>query len=306
MAEYLLHAYANLGKSTSTLPPSDEVTPEDIAQFIENFGDSRFLRNGPLSYKLLTREVADEQLRESYRLLDKTHEESDNRESHLSPDDPSTEETEIVDIVERGADDILSQGISAGVGLAAKAARSILPFGGPFSLPRAIVIGCLAQGLKTFDFNRKEYHHKTVSVVKNSRSTASKKKESPRQSSIADISQSIREHVKQVRIFLDACIQGRLPNDFIRKALVRAGQFGYLTIEPCGWTPKLGMVAGFPMPLEDFVEIKGILLPLFNKDNLTFEFTKKCVVCGRYYEAKGPKAIFCSAACRSRYRRKQQ
>lgn len=57
------------------------------------------------------------------------------------------------------------------------------------------------------------------------------------------------------------------------------------------------------LPIEDMVEIHGILIPLHNpKSDLKLEYTKKCKVCGKIYQAKGQKAIYCSERCRSQAR----
>lgn len=118
--------------------------------------------------------------------------------------------------------------------------------------------------------------------------------------------------VVQVRLrkFLDSCIEGSLPfldvveifNDFQKKK--------YITLGPAAKSPwwcvvefadcvRLGNV-----PLGDLINAFGILHPVLAKGEspIKFEWTKKCVSCGRYYQAKGPKAVFCGETCRSRAR----
>lgn len=65
---------------------------------------------------------------------------------------------------------------------------------------------------------------------------------------------------------------------------------------------KLGEI-----PFEDFIYLFGFLLPSLSKNApIDFSNTKICAECGKFYQAKGKKALYCSERCRSRARAKNK
>lgn len=116
-------------------------------------------------------------------------------------------------------------------------------------------------------------------------------------------------HVQKVARFLDLVMEnGRGLLFYSQEIFKRAARAEAITTQidlSSHWQGRLGLsqLGLSKMTLEDLVEIYGILLPLFDPESdLRFEFTKKCSVCGNYYQAKGLKAIYCSEKCRTRER----
>lgn len=125
------------------------------------------------------------------------------------------------------------------------------------------------------------------------------------------------EDLKSIKItqtgiqkFLDACIDGQMPFFEILKFYKQCERKNYLTVNPLQgdmWHihPTISDAVKFAkIPLTDYIYIRGILLPTFGgkHDPIQFAWTKRCQSCGKYFQAKGPKTIFCSETCRSRVR----
>lgn len=123
---------------------------------------------------------------------------------------------------------------------------------------------------------------------------------------------SLLSHVNEMRRFMDNVRDNgkgllSLPQEIFKRAVAK-GVISSLPIAKDGWHHRIGL--GMPIqadvPIEDLVEIIGILLPLHDPySDVRFEYTKKCVICGKFYQAKGSKAIYCSERCRSRARNQQ-
>lgn len=123
--------------------------------------------------------------------------------------------------------------------------------------------------------------------------------------------QLLAVHTGEIRQFLDTVMEnGR--GLLFRPAEIfkRAAAYGVVVSAPANgdrWHQQIDLAVGVldRIAIEDLVEIVGILLPLHDPgSDLKFEDTKKCVECGAFYQAKGPKAIYCSEKCRSRARKK--
>lgn len=97
----------------------------------------------------------------------------------------------------------------------------------------------------------------------------------------------------------------------LRHSFRKAADLGILTPQPIpgdGYHYRIGLSESpaKEATVEDLVEITGFLLPSLDlSSDVRFEYTKKCTICGNYYQAKGAKAVFCSEKCRSRKRFKK-
>jgi hypothetical protein len=93
--------------------------------------------------------------------------------------------------------------------------------------------------------------------------------------------------------------------------LTMACKTGYIYIEQSKKLEKFNIGFNFHINMDikqvsfrDFILITGILLPMFHdKSEIKLRYTKKCITCGKFYQAKGKKAFWCSERCRSQYRR---
>ncbi len=117
-------------------------------------------------------------------------------------------------------------------------------------------------------------------------------------------------HISQIKEVLDQCQNGILPLPYIQKCLERASVLNVLVLRPDGWRPRIDINSntqlGLDLDITDYIDIAGLLLPSITKNETILEYTKKCLNCGTYYQAKGSKAVFCREACRSSYRRKKK
>lgn len=116
-------------------------------------------------------------------------------------------------------------------------------------------------------------------------------------------------HVAEMRSFLDSVMEnGRGLMFKPQEIFKRAAKSEAITTQidfSTQWKCRIGIsqLGLANIPIEDLIEIYGILLPLFDPySGIRFEYTKKCAMCGSYYQAKGPKAIYCSEKCRTRAR----
>lgn len=129
---------------------------------------------------------------------------------------------------------------------------------------------------------------------------------------VMDANEFVRlaNHINEINERLEACQHNPFAlANFIPDVFKKAVEMGAITSAPIpGHTWHYGIVISAPIlerriPIEDLVEIVGLLIPLhaLNSD-LKLEYTKKCLVCGDFYQAKGEKALYCSERCRSRAR----
>ena len=115
------------------------------------------------------------------------------------------------------------------------------------------------------------------------------------------------DEMKEVTTKAETLIEA-LP--YIQKCLERASVLNVLVLRPDGWRPRIDINSntqlGLDLDITDYIDIAGLLLPSITKNETILEYTKKCLNCGTYYQAKGSKAVFCREACRSSYRRKKK
>lgn len=117
-------------------------------------------------------------------------------------------------------------------------------------------------------------------------------------------------HINAINEFLKNCLQNPVGlSSFIPTLFRKAVEAGAITSGPISndnWHMQIMVstpIIERTLPVEDLVEIMGLLIPLHDlNSNLKLEYTKKCVLCGKFYQAKGKKAIYCSEKCRSRAR----
>jgi len=116
----------------------------------------------------------------------------------------------------------------------------------------------------------------------------------------------INRDIVRKRQILDDCIRGVPPFAIMQSCLKLAVETGVVTCEPLsdGWNYRLQFTQNLAvLAVEDYMAITGIFLPMmFSKSEIQLRHTKKCLICGRYYQAKGDKAVYCSERCRSRAR----
>lgn len=119
-------------------------------------------------------------------------------------------------------------------------------------------------------------------------------------------------HAREFEKFLDnTMVMPAALQNFPQMIFKNAVESSLLVCLPThdGWKCQIGLVQPMPeiVTLEDLLEIWGILLPLNDPNSdVKFEHTKKCVVCGKYYQAKGAKAIYCSERCRGQARNQKR
>lgn len=124
------------------------------------------------------------------------------------------------------------------------------------------------------------------------------------------ICEKINSHIDEIRGVLDVCINGGFPYQFINKYFLRAKELDSFSMCWKQWDSRIGLsqdtLDGLDLDINDFVDIVGVLGPSITITDTKLEYSKKCLNCGTYYQEKGAKAVFCSEACRSSYRRKMK
>lgn len=120
-------------------------------------------------------------------------------------------------------------------------------------------------------------------------------------------------HAEKMGRFLGNLIDNGVSLMFIQQEIFkRAVQLNAIVSNPIpgdSWHFRIEIAQPMPesLTLEDLIEIRGILLPVHDlQSNVRFDYTKKCVVCGKYYQAKGKKAIYCSERCRAHVRNQKK
>lgn len=114
-------------------------------------------------------------------------------------------------------------------------------------------------------------------------------------------------HVAEIRGLLEKCTQSYWNlSVYVGQIFKKAAASGAIIstqIKTDSWHHQIELarpINRLGFPVEDIVEIMGILEPVHNKlSDVKFEYTKKCLVCGSFYQAKGKKALYCSEKCRS-------
>ncbi len=119
---------------------------------------------------------------------------------------------------------------------------------------------------------------------------------------------SVEKKAQFARLFLEKCSKGEVPYLEITCIFQKCQRQNFLTIAPLkddAWKFQV-CLAGAPeqgnITFEDAVDLFGILVPALGSSPVHFEWTKKCKNCGKFFQAKGPKTVFCSETCRSRAR----
>ena len=124
------------------------------------------------------------------------------------------------------------------------------------------------------------------------------------------ICKNINLHILKIREVLEQCGEGFIPYSYINNCFERIKKLDLFSIRWQQWNSFIGLdknaIDGTDLDITDYVDFTGLLQSVLTKDDTKLEYSKKCLNCGTYYQAKGAKAVFCSEACRSSYRRKMK
>lgn len=126
----------------------------------------------------------------------------------------------------------------------------------------------------------------------------------------SEICNKIDSHIVQIQKILDEYVVGNLPHKYLYMCYKKAKKLDCISFKVRKWDSFIGLDTnvqkGLDLDIDDFIDLTGLLLPTLQGGEVKLEHTKKCKNCGTYYQAKGEKAVFCSEACRSSYRRKMK
>ena len=114
-------------------------------------------------------------------------------------------------------------------------------------------------------------------------------------------------HCLRMRGVLDACIEGIPPFTSMNSLMKSLCKFSVLTVtpgsDPWHYTFVLNSnIDDGQLPIDVYIGAKGIFFPSIMKTEINLKNTRKCVVCGQYYQARGATIVHCSETCRSRDR----
>ena len=117
----------------------------------------------------------------------------------------------------------------------------------------------------------------------------------------------VENHCLRMRGVLDACIEGIPPFTSMNGLMKSLCKFSVLTVtpgsDPWHYTFVLNSnIDDGQLPIDVYIGAKGIFFPSIMKTEINLKNTRKCVVCGQYYQARGATIIHCSETCRSRDR----
>ena len=118
---------------------------------------------------------------------------------------------------------------------------------------------------------------------------------------------AVEEHCSQIRKDLDDCIKG-IPPLIRMNGLIKFLCNENVIIVNSGSDPWRYSFILSPdienghLPIKVYIEAKGIFFPSIMKTEINLKNTRKCVVCGQYYQARGATIVHCSETCRSRDR----
>ena len=129
----------------------------------------------------------------------------------------------------------------------------------------------------------------------------------PGQYAFEKVIKAIEKHCCKIRTILDQCIIGIPPKMVVSKILknlIRTNVLGVIPTQVDAWHFSMTASTGgqLQLPLDLYVEMEGILLPSFKKSSIMLKHTRKCCVCGNYYQARGATVVHCSKTCRSQDR----
>ena len=130
----------------------------------------------------------------------------------------------------------------------------------------------------------------------------------PGQYEFGKVITAIEKHCCKMRTLLDQCILGIPPKLMVSQILRDLIRMNVLNVTPTqedAWRFSItAMLASNHscLPLDLYIDLKGILLHSFEKTPLMLKHTRKCCVCGNYYQARGATIVHCSETCRSRDR----
>jgi len=118
----------------------------------------------------------------------------------------------------------------------------------------------------------------------------------------------------QIRIieFLEACVYGEVHVDIFTDFLhvySHIKDFAFVLENKdlrIGLNPQLSRKIPEQISIPHHVTRECIISPILSGVGEQLLWTKKCQVCGEYYQAKGSKAVFCSNICRMADRRRRE
>ena len=118
---------------------------------------------------------------------------------------------------------------------------------------------------------------------------------------------AVEGHCSRMRGVLDACIDGIPPFTSMDGLMKSLCQYSVLTVNPGSdpWHYTFVFNSNIDdghLPIEVYIGAKGIFFPSIMKTEINLKNTRKCVVCGQYYQARGATIVHCSETCRSRDR----
>lgn len=155
---------------------------------------------------------------------------------------------------------------------------------------------------EALDYYKKDYPHGNPLVIE------ARKEEDLRLITLDDYDKLTLHAEKMRKVLGNMRDNGISLYIFQQKVFKMAVELNAIVSNPIpgdSWHFRIEMASPMPenVALEDLIEIRGILLPVHDpQSDVRFEYTKKCVVCGKYYQAKGQKAIYCSERCRAHVR----
>ena len=117
----------------------------------------------------------------------------------------------------------------------------------------------------------------------------------------------VEDHCLRTRGVLDACIEGIPPFTSMNGLMKSLCEFSVLTANPGNdpWHYTFALNSNIDdghLPIDVYIDAKGIFFPSIMKTEINLKNTRKCVVCGQYYQARGATIVHCSETCRSRDR----
>ena len=118
---------------------------------------------------------------------------------------------------------------------------------------------------------------------------------------------AVEEHCSLIRKDLDSYIKG-IPPLIRMNALIKSlCNDGVIIVnsgsDPWRYTFFLNPdIEDGHLPIKVYIDAKGIFFPSIMKTEINLKNTRKCVVCGQYYQARGATIVHCSETCRSRDR----
>lgn len=117
------------------------------------------------------------------------------------------------------------------------------------------------------------------------------------------IFKALEESQKDYEAFIGMCSLGNLDLGFVNSRIVAMSKNERkfdIKFQPgeTTWSPYLWLFPQNIRSIEEYIDIYGIVFPLYRGEGEMFSLTKVCRHCGKYFFAKTKRAEFCSDQCR--------